>query len=283
MVPRSLFGWAFAALGTLGCGKGVESTETLRSAATPNASQTAYLVETGKGVYERYCVGCHGEQGDGKGPAAEMLLVKPRDFRQGTFKFRTTPTGSLPTDEDLYRTITRGVRHTAMPAFLLLPESDRLAVIQYIKTFSDRWQREKPQPPLFIPQPPSYVGTFESVKAGKKIWEMSQCWQCHGRRGRGDGPASATLTDDWGNPIPAFDFTQGVLKGGPSPSDIYRTFTTGLNGTPMPSYASFLTEEDRWNLVSFTLYLMNRTTLTEEEKTAVETYNPLAETSSPER
>jgi cytochrome c oxidase cbb3-type subunit 2 len=263
-----------------GCGKGVESTETMRSAGTPNASQTAYLVETGKGVYQRYCIGCHGKAGDGKGAAAEMLLVKPRDFRQGTFKFRTTPTGSLPTDEDLYRTITRGVRHTAMPAFLLLPESDRLAVIQYLKTFSDRWQRDQPQPAIFVPEPPAVVGTLDSVKAGKKIWEMSQCWQCHGKTGHGDGPASANLTDDWGNPIPAFDFTQGALKGGPGVSDIYRTFTTGLNGTPMPSYAGFLAEEDRWNLVSFTLYLMNRTTLTDDEKAAVEAYDPLAETTA---
>ena len=87
----------------------------------------------GKNVYERRCLGCHGEKGDGNGPAATFMYIqRPRNFTQGEFKFRLTK-GPLPTDGDLLRTITRGVRGTAMPPWYQLPLTDRLAVIQYIK------------------------------------------------------------------------------------------------------------------------------------------------------
>jgi cytochrome c oxidase cbb3-type subunit I/II len=69
----------------------------------------------GKEVYERRCVGCHGKNGDGNGPAATfMYKQRPRSFAAAVFKFRLTKE-PLPTDGDLLRTITRGVRGTAMP------------------------------------------------------------------------------------------------------------------------------------------------------------------------
>ena len=69
-------------------------------------------------------------------------------------------------------------------------------------------------------------------------------------------PSAAGLTDDWGNPIQPADFTTGIFKVGPRPEDIYRTFMTGLNGTPMPSYDAILpTEQDRWALAYYILSL----------------------------
>jgi len=53
-------------------------------------------------VYEVNCAACHGVESDGNGPAARMFVTRPRDFRSGIFKFRSTPSGSLPTDEDLF-------------------------------------------------------------------------------------------------------------------------------------------------------------------------------------
>ena len=47
-------------------------------------------------------------------PTASMFRIRPRDFRTGLFKFRSTPSGSLPTDDDLLRTVTQGVRWTGM-------------------------------------------------------------------------------------------------------------------------------------------------------------------------
>ena len=101
----------------------------------------------GQAVYARRCLGCHGESGDGNGPAAAFMQQdRPRNFTLGVFKFRLTPSGSMPEDGDLMRTITRGVRGTAMPSWHELPEKDRLAVIQYIKYVlaADRSEPDKP-------------------------------------------------------------------------------------------------------------------------------------------
>ena len=62
-------------------------------------------VKNGKLVYERYCMSCHGDQGNGQGEAAEYMSIKPRDYRQGTYKWRSTPSGSLPLDSDLEHTL----------------------------------------------------------------------------------------------------------------------------------------------------------------------------------
>lgn len=228
-------------------------------------SQYEKLTAEGKSVYANYCVGCHGAKGDGNGPAARFLITKPRDFTKGIFKFRTTPSGSLPTDEDLYRTITRGLHRTSMPEFSLVSERERLALIPYIKTFSNLWQKRKPKPAIFLPDPPSWLETEESVKRGKEVYTLLGCYNCHGESGKGDGPSAATLEPDvWGNPQKPFDFTKGSLKGGPGVKDIYRTFMTGLNGTAMPSYADFFAEispdsplkkDDIWHLISYVLSL----------------------------
>ena len=235
--------------------------------AGPGRAESAekrILLEQGERVYSIHCVGCHGLAGDGRGPAAEMLIVKPRDFTSGIFKFRSTPNGSLPTDEDLYRTITRGVNRTSMPEWSMLPDRERFALVEYVKTFSPRWTQEAPGVPIFIPQPPAWLGSPESVARGRLLYEGLECGRCHGPDGRGDGPSALSLQpDEWGQPQRPFNFTKGALKSGASPQDVYRTFMTGLNGTAMPSYAEIFDQpdgeniltDDAWNLVSFILSL----------------------------
>jgi cytochrome c553 len=66
--------------------------------------------------YRRYCVGCHGDLGDGNGENAPWLDPKPRDFTLGIFKCRSTPTGTLPADQDLYDTIGRGLGQAFLSA-----------------------------------------------------------------------------------------------------------------------------------------------------------------------
>jgi cytochrome c oxidase cbb3-type subunit 2 len=51
------------------------------------------------------------------------------------------------------------------------------------------------------------------------------------------------------------DLTSGQFKSGPAVEDIFRTMTTGLSGTPMPSYRDSLPEEDRWALSYYVLAL----------------------------
>jgi cytochrome c oxidase cbb3-type subunit 2 len=222
------------------------------------------LLAEGREVYERYCAGCHGMAGDGRGPAADMLLVKPRDFTKGVFKFRSTPAGTLPTDDDLLRTITRGLARTSMPEWSLLPERERRALVAYVKTFVPDWSERGAGTVVAIPSPPATLGSAESVARGREVYALLECTTCHGEHGLGDGPSARTLpVDTWGNPQKPFNFTKGGLKSGGDPQDVYRTFMTGLNGTAMPSYGDIfdapdgesIKEGDGWHLVSFVLSL----------------------------
>jgi cytochrome c oxidase cbb3-type subunit I/II len=215
--------------------------------------RTLKLVERGREVYQQRCVGCHGEKGDGNGSAAAFLEPRPRDFTEPAFKFRTTPSGSLPTDGDLFRTITRGVRWTAMPTWHELAEKDRLAVIQFIKTFAPDFWKEPPEPPILIPEPPP--ATAELVAKGKELFQRAKCWECHGNEGKGDGPSAGQLKTDAKLPIRPTDFTRGQFKGGSHVRDIFRTMTTGLNGTPMPSFADSMKDDERWAISYFVLSL----------------------------
>ncbi len=219
----------------------------------------------GKEVYQRRCLGCHGEKGDGNGPAATFMHQdRPRNFTWGVFKFRLTPSGSLPSDGDLLRTITRGVRGTAMPTWHELPEKDRLAVIQYIK-YDLAADRSDPDNPYFyfVEEPltePIYIRTppqpsLALVQKGKDVWHESKCWECHGQQGRGDGEKAQGLTDDFGFPIPPANLTTGQFKSGSDANDVFRTITTGLSGTPMPSFGDTVSEADRWALAYYVLSL----------------------------
>ncbi len=222
--------------------------------------------EEGKKVFQKYCVICHGDKGDGKGLVGIIHRVEksglvwsiyPRDFTSGVFKFRSTPTGCLSTDDDLMRIVKVGIPRAGMPSHEDVSEADRKAVIEYIKAFSPRWEEEEPCDPMMTKKP-SWVGNADSVAKGKKIYKEMKCWECHGYEGTGDGPKSDKLKDDWGDKILPFNFTSGTLKRGSSPENVYMTFTTGLDGTGMPSYEDSLKEDDRWHLVSYTLKLMGQ-------------------------
>jgi cytochrome c oxidase cbb3-type subunit 2 len=221
------------------------------SASVMTLPNTEDQVARGKAVYERRCVGCHGPKGDGNGPAATFLDPRPRDFTLGAFKFRTTPSGSLPTDGDLYRTLTRGVRWTGMPTWHEIPEKERIAVIAFIKTFSTRWKEEKPEPAVVIGEPPK--PTPELLLRGKELYAQAKCFQCHGDGGKGDGPSAGELQDDLKFPIRPADFTRGQFKGGGDVRDIYRTMTTGMDGTPMPSFVDSMKDDERWAISYYVL------------------------------
>lgn len=230
------------------------------SATTGSIPRSEEWIEYGKEVFRRRCAGCHGDGGDGNGPAATFFKVRPRNFTAGTFKFRLTPSGSLPTDGDLIRTISHGIHGTAMPPFYNLPEKDKIAVVQYLK-YALSVERSEPDYPYeyFVEEelePPIFIGNVPKpskvyVETGERVWQDAKCWECHGDYGRGDGEKAAGLEDDFGFAIPPADLTAGQFKSGPDVSDIFRTITTGLNGTPMPSYGDSFSDEDRWALAYF--------------------------------
>ena len=204
----------------------------------------------GKALYQRYCIFCHGTDGDGRGESAPYLNPKPRDFTKAVFKCRSTPSGSLPLDSDLYDTITRGIHASGMPSWKPLLKQERADLVAYIKTFSSSFQEEKPGEPVVIPaEPPS---SPESVKRGADLFQSMNCWACHGKDGRGHGPSAATLTDNQGNPITPFDFTSGrSFKCGETDRDMFRDLVTGLDGTPMPSFVGAMSADQRWDVVHY--------------------------------
>jgi len=204
----------------------------------------------GKQLYFRYCWGCHGFHGDGNGENGPYLNILPRNFVAATFKCRSTPTGTLPTDEDLYDSVGRGFNNSNMPAWNSLTKQQRADMVAFIKTFSPRWKTDKPGDPLKVPAESAV--TLDSIKHGKELFAKLECWKCHGQEGRGDGPSAATLTDSNDQPIRPYNFAAGSrFKCGATNHDLYKIFMTGLDGTPMPSFADVIKPEDAWDLVHY--------------------------------
>jgi mono/diheme cytochrome c family protein len=207
-------------------------------------------VDAGRKDYQRFCVGCHGPQGDGRGENAQWIQPQPRDFTEAVFKCRSTPTGTLPIDADLERSITRGFVTTNMPPWRPLTERTRANLVAYIKTFSPRWVTQGPGKPIVVP--PETEPTVASMRHGRELFQKMECWKCHGPAGHGDGPSASTLTDSKDNPIRPYNFASGSrFKCGETNADLYKVFMTGIDGTPMPSFADNLKPDDAWDLVHF--------------------------------
>ncbi|HKM47934.1 MAG TPA: cytochrome c [Terriglobales bacterium] len=209
--------------------------------------------EAAKSDFRRYCAGCHGDFGDGNGENAVWLDPKPRDFTLAAFKCRSTLTGTLPTDEDLFNTIARGLTNSNMPVWNTFTKQQRADLVAYIKIFSPRWEHEKAGTPITIPAEPPV--TMDSIAHGKALFTKLECWKCHGTHGEGDGPSASTLTDSKDNPIRPYNFALGKndsrFKCGNTNQDIYKIFMTGVDGTPMPSFADVIQPNDAWDLVHF--------------------------------
>jgi mono/diheme cytochrome c family protein len=207
--------------------------------------------ESGKQLYQKYCSQCHGDNGDGQGYASPHLFPKPRDFTTGKFKVRSTPTGALPTHQDLVNVIRRGMPYTSMPAWPNLTDQQASDLAYFVMTFSpDFTNAERVPKPVDLPSAPRM--TSESVEAGKKLYEETGCIKCHGTLGRGDGPSAPTLVDDLQHPIRPADLTQSwTFRGGSTREDIFRTMSTGFNGTPMPGFVDALSVEQRWAITDY--------------------------------
>lgn len=222
--------------------------------AVDNLARKAQL-ERGRAVYADACAPCHGIRGDGAGPAAKGFDPAPRNFRRGVYKFRTTVSGALPLDEDLEHTVREGLAGTEMPRWKnVLSESDIKAVVQYIKSFSPSFDDPKARPKgkdiVQIPEERPFPPSASTVAAGMKIFIDQDCVKCHGKGGAGDGKEAGKLEDDWHVPIKPANLTLRHFKNGKRDRDIFKIFTTGVNGTPMPAFDD-LSDEQRWQLIDF--------------------------------
>jgi DMSO reductase family type II enzyme heme b subunit len=211
--------------------------------------------QAGKAVYDKWCAECHGAEGKGNGSAALTMLPRPRDFTQARYQVRSTSSGLLPTDADMHRVLERGMPGTAMPAWPKLSERERDDVVAYIKTFSRFFQSEAAPQALDFGKAPG--ASAERIADGRKTYDKIECWKCHGRQGRGDGPSAPTQEDDNNHPIRPANLTENWrFNGGGTADDIYARLRTGLDGTPMPSFSDLLeskviTDEQLWNVALF--------------------------------
>ncbi len=222
----------------------------------------------GHEVYTKQCAGCHGATGDGKGPAGAYLNPPPRDYRNGVFKFASTPRGSKPRREDLRRILKYGAKGTSMPAFRFLPDEEVEAVLdyvqvlasrgqleidlireatdeldenddfdpetvaEYVQAISDSWDRAEAE--LVRPLTVNPPRTPETIEKGAVAFAELSCVKCHGPNARGSKSADVGQ-DIWGRTAYPANLAMGMLHGGRRPVDIYRRIYSGINGTPMPS------------------------------------------------
>ncbi len=224
------------------------------SSSAPLPSSPA-LLALGRTTYEKECRPCHGREGNGEGEAAYLLFPRPRDFTTGQFRLVSTWDG-VPTDEDLFRTISRGMPGSAMPSWSHLPERTRWGLVHYVKAFSTRpLAIEASREPDAdgngaageIRVPPEPPRTREAEARARTAFAQG-CAPCHGPTGRGDSPQKQT--DAKGFPTRPRDLTLGVYKGSPDPQSVYRRIVAGLPGSPMPQSA-YLHGEQAWDLVHF--------------------------------
>jgi mono/diheme cytochrome c family protein len=252
-----LVGWAL-----IGCRSQAElSTGEIPTSINPTetlASSPA-LLDEGKRTYAKQCLPCHGSAGDGQGEAAYLLYPKPRDFTLGEYRLVSTWDG-IPTDEDLYRTISRGMPGSAMPSWAHLSERTRWGLVHYIKSFSKRpldiRQAKNPANPGeegegIVQIPPEPAPTPAAAERAREIY-LKGCAPCHGPTGRGDGRQEQQ--DSKGLPTRPRDLTAGVFKGSPEPEQVYRRLVAGLPGSPMPMNP-YLHGEDAWHLTRYVLSL----------------------------
>lgn len=225
---------------------------------------SAATLSPGATVYRQHCAACHGENGDGNGPAAVWLFPKPRNFSAGLYKIQSTPSGRLPSDADLLKSIRNGLGGSSMPSFSYLTEAELRAVVQHVKDLTattgpggtrvNRFEQaeragELGRPIELPPEPPL---TFESINRGRELYEKLQCLTCHGETGAGDGFSAPTLKDSFGVPIPPRDFNTGSFRGGATGADLYTRIAVGLGGTPMVAYPDeVVSPRDRWALVHY--------------------------------
>lgn len=284
----------------------------------------------GLAVYSRHCARCHDAAGTGAGREAKGLQPRPRDFRRGIFKWKSTWYAQKPLRHDLRETIRLGIPNTSMPGFPNLTDAEANDVIEYVrwlsmagefqkqlvdetylrfsvgklkdeiqqgktekevidkavdviakvmpeisdqtlKRISDDWKAAELETNILRPNSALGPAGDAAVQRGRQLFlsRKAGCSTCHGETGKGDGISTRVhwpipgdirnrkypepgLHDVWGHVNQPWDLTQGKLRGGDSPEDVFCRISAGISGTQMPGYGrSVFTEAEIWDMVSY--------------------------------
>ncbi len=229
--------------------------------------------DKGEAVYVKRCLQCHGEEGDGLGPAAERLNPPPRDFTLGLFKIVTSAfDADLPNDDDIFRMVRDGMPGTAMPGWSdILSEQEMWDVIAYIKLFAEL----EGEPDKQIDYGTEIKSSPESIEAGKKLFLADdRCSECHGVDGKGD--AIKKLKNDNGERTWPRNLTKPwTFRASSAPKDIYSRISVGIPTTQMPSFADpkskkKLTTDERWHVANYVVSLAKTKKVVRAENTVIQ-------------
>lgn len=269
-------------LGALGCLPPEASARAVSDRETRGKpALTQDLFSRGEALYQKQCASCHGPNGAGDGKAAYLLTPRPRDFTTGEFRLISTA-DMVPTEEDLFKTISRGMLGSAMPPWEHLSEKDRWGLVVFVSyltklekarrrgevteervkqgipwSVKEKLISEPIKPEFLIQVPEEPAVTPESLARGREMF-VKACAPCHGLEGRGDG--QQIMKDNQGFPLKPRDLTSGLFKGESTSEALYDRLTAGLPGTPMPSYQDALTQEQIWELIHYVQTLSEKNT-----------------------
>lgn len=239
-----------------------------------NSSSVTDSNTRGRELFEKQCASCHGNEGFGDGVGAYLLRPHPRDFSSAKFRIVTT-VNHVPSKDDLFKTISRGMPGTSMPPWDHLSEEDRMVLVDYVlylakegkikrimdgsktktREKAEKTADRKLEPGTKIQLPDKIPATMENIVRGRRLY-VARCASCHGMQGDGNGRDD--LKDDDGYPIMPRDFTAGVFKGGAQVDEIAYRIVAGVPATPMPSFNE-LTGPELWALVYYVQSLTNPT------------------------
>lgn len=227
------------------------------------------VLSRGEQLFAKNCALCHGESGDGGGKFAYLMNPRPRNFRQGNFKLSTTQ-NQVPSDADLFRTISNGMPGSAMPPWGHLPKSDINALVAFVRAIYvegtrdalNAWvnegtitkdelpsvlaERTTPGDALVVPPEPAFdeIHWFQ----GRRLY-LENCASCHGADG--EPVAEEVKFDAEGYPVPPRSFVSGIFKGGSQGHQLYARIWKGMKGTPMPSSQGVYDGNQMWDIIHY--------------------------------
>jgi mono/diheme cytochrome c family protein len=250
---------------------------------------SADILTSGKHIYTEYCMACHGEKGDGNGPAAKGSIPAPRNFTQGLYKFGLVDEGGLPTDEDFYRIIRHGLNGTAMLKWDISKEQT-FAVTQYIKTFAPQvWENPDTvagKKSSINSDPYTLARKDYAIEKGKEVYHMvANCQSCH--RGYVSKPELSRLNEKYNDePLTEFDgdlynlklqeseyyfydskeryakylppdFTWHEVRSANTVAELAMRLVSGVTGSGMPAWKGTISDDEIWAVAYYVRSLMD--------------------------
>jgi len=209
----------------------------------PRPEPRTRRVERGRALYAAWCVPCHGEAGDGRGPAAALLSPPPRDLARGQFRFRSVPPGDAGEDADLFRVLTLGTgTGAAMPSFAFLDPEERWSLVLYVRDLAPA-TRGADLRFAAAPTAPTAPIAQAAQAAGGRLYAAWGCVACHGAAGEGKAFVDRREPIEGDPVVWASNLTHACSRrAGGSVAAFERALRLGV-GAGMPSFAAVLEGE----------------------------------------